>query len=147
MVDSIGDPLNRNDPLLLLLVKGILYYVVIMCGFPAIMAFYTSKLTVKIIRKFVYNIPMNKYIQSVKSYIDNANLIQKAFLFIGIVAFIFWCSVIDIDALFRRDFEYFIEQLFYRDSRYSGTNPTKVYSVWTMILSVIGSYIFKDNPK
>ena len=35
---------------------------------------------------------MKKYMQSVKSYIDNANLIQKGFLFIGVVAFFVWVT-------------------------------------------------------
>ena len=83
---------------------------------------------------------MKKYMQSVKSYIDNANLIQKGFLFIGVVAFFVWVTSVKWSSVDNN-----LKYLW--GNNYNYGHFTIVYSLWAMFIAVLGSYIFKDNPR
>lgn len=129
----------RIDLLLLDILKYCLLIIVMMGG-SVVLALYITFITTNVIKKIAYRIPMKKYIQSVKSYIDNANLIQKAFLFIGVVAFFVWITSVKWSRV-----DNYLGYIW--GGGYGYNHFPVVYSLWAMFIAIIGSYIFKDNPK
>ena len=85
---------------------------------------------------------MNK----VKQYIENANLIQKVFLFVGLIAFGIWFTEVRwvkmLDAIMEGRFYMGFSRL-YDDGLFSTGHITD--AIFVMFFCAVGSYIFKPS--
>lgn len=72
-----------------------------------------------------------------KEYIQNANILQKIFLFTGVIAFAYW--FVEVDLLWAlTDFPDNIYLLSYRDEK---------RALWVIFISIVGSYVFQTKKR
>ena len=72
----------------------------------------------------------------VRKYIQNANLIQKVFLFTGVIAFAYW--LVEVELLWA--FENFPNDI---DYLWDGDDLQN--ALWLIFISIVGSYVFQSK--